>query len=227
MLIDKLAENRYYIPNLENIVVSNEILKAFDVEHIDIVALLWQTGYLTFAKTETFMSITSYTLKVPNIEVQISLNALFNSYLTKLNGNQVKQNTVSRAIYHADFPVVERELISLFAAISYHNHTQNPMAHYEGYYASVVYTFLASLGFNVIAEDTTNTGRIDMTLITPQSIVIIEFKVDKSEEAALEQIKTNRYYEKYLSEGKEIYFIGIHFSSKTKNIEDFLWEKFQ
>jgi RecB family endonuclease NucS len=101
------------------------------------------------------------------------------------------------------------------------------MARYEGYYASVVYTFLASLGFNVIAEDTTNTGRIDMTLITPQSIVIIEFKVDKSEEAALEQIKTNRYYEKYLSEEKGIYFIGIHFSSKTKNIEGFLWEKFQ
>jgi RecB family endonuclease NucS len=91
----------------------------------------------------------------------------------------------------------------------------------------VVYTFLASLGFNVIAEDTTNTGRIDITLISPQSIVIIEFKVDKSEEAALEQIKTNRYYEKYLSEGKEIYLVGIHFSSKTKNIEGFMWEKFQ
>ena len=60
----------------------------------------------------------------------------------------------------------------------------------------------------------------------PKSIVILEFKVDKSEEAALLQIKTKRYYEKYLSEGKEIYLVGIHFSSKIKNIEGFVWERF-
>ncbi|MEN9443367.1 MAG: hypothetical protein RIS47_257, partial [Bacteroidota bacterium] len=75
--------------------------------------------------------------------------------------------------------------------------------------------------------DTTSTGRIDMTLIAPKSIVILEFKVDLPKEAALEQIKTKRYYEKYLLENKEIYLIGIHFSSKTKNIEQLQWEKFE
>jgi hypothetical protein len=66
-----------------------------------------------------------------------------------------------------------------------------------------------------------------MTLIAPKSILILEFKVDQPEEAAIQQIKTNRYHEKYLSEGKEIYLIGIHFSSKKKNIESFVLEKFQ
>jgi hypothetical protein len=49
-LIEILKKSNYNLPELENIVVSKETLSAFDVEHIDVVALLWQTGYLTFDK---------------------------------------------------------------------------------------------------------------------------------------------------------------------------------
>jgi len=47
-LIEKLKEENYYIPDIKQTIISEEALNAFDVEYIDLLALLWQTGYLTF-----------------------------------------------------------------------------------------------------------------------------------------------------------------------------------
>jgi len=41
----------------------------------------------------------------------------------------------------------------------------------------------------------------------------------------LGQIKEKRYYEKYMSEGKEIYLVGVCFDKSKKNISYFEWEK--
>ena len=49
----------------------------------------------------------------------------------------------------------------------------------------MVYTYFASLGYEVIPEDTTNKGRVDLTVKTRTGIWIFEFKVvgiDKSGE---------------------------------------------
>jgi hypothetical protein len=102
------------------------------------------------------------------------------------------------------------------------------MANYEGYYSSIIYTYLVSLGFPSIAEDTTNKGRVDLTVKLPNKIVIFEFKVDIKEEA-LKQIKEKKYYKKYLDEAKkqkkDIFIIGICFDSKDRNITEYEWEK--
>jgi len=83
-LIDILAEQRYYLPELENVIADDILLDTFDVDHIDIVALLWQTGYLTFADKEQSIDGVEYRLKIPNREIQISLNNLFVQYLTDM-----------------------------------------------------------------------------------------------------------------------------------------------
>ncbi|MBZ4644245.1 MAG: hypothetical protein JG767_1854, partial [Deferribacteraceae bacterium] len=92
-------------------------------------------------------------------------------------------------------------------------------------YASVIYAYLASLGINIIGEDITNKGRIDLTLFVGDKIYILEFKVDGQQGEALRQIKERNYAEKYLNEGKQIYLIGIEFSSEQKNVVNFEWEK--
>ena len=51
-LIDLLKEQPRFLPDLENSLVDDIILDTFDVDHIDLTALLWQTGYLTFAGRE-------------------------------------------------------------------------------------------------------------------------------------------------------------------------------
>ncbi|MDT8442425.1 MAG: PD-(D/E)XK nuclease domain-containing protein [Desulfuromonadales bacterium] len=101
---------------------------------------------------------------------------------------------------------------------------KNTISSYEGYYASVVYAYLASLGVDLTCEDTTSKGRIDLTIRMPERVYIIEFKVD-GDGKALEQIKARGYQQKYLGSGKEILLLGIDFDSEAKNLSRFAWER--
>ncbi|MBK8805215.1 MAG: ATP-binding protein [Bacteroidales bacterium] len=227
-LIEILKKSNYNLPELENIIVSKETLSAFDIEHIDVVALLWQTGYLTFDKEINIFGRITYKMKIPNREIQISLNALFLDYLTNINGQKAQiQNNVAISLLELKFDVFKQNIHSLFASISYTGYVNNNIGIYEGYYVSVVFAFLSSIGLDIVLEDHTNKGRIDMTIKTPDTIFILEFKVDVPEETAIQQIKTKKYYEKYLFENKTIYLLGMHFSSTEKNIVGFDWEIFK
>ncbi len=222
-LIELLKDGDYYIPEIEYSEVTEEILNAFDVDYIDLRALLWQTGYLTFDKRiADNLGGYTYTLRVPNTEVRISLNQLLIDYLT----NQRQQ----KARYRLDmFNYLNRNDINgfvelfkkIFASIPYTNYVNNVISNYEGYYSSVVFVYLMALGYDVIPEDITNKGRIDLTVKTENKILIIEFKVDAKEQP-IKQIKERRYYEKYLNENKEIYLIGMVFDSRERNISQ--WE---
>jgi len=109
------------------------------------------------------------------------------------------------------------------AAISYNHYVNNTIAHFEGYYASVLYAYLASLGIELIAEDVTNRGRIDLTLKLNAQTYILEFKVGDKD--ALTQITARNYHQKYLSDARELYLIGINFDETAKNINSFSWQK--
>jgi len=226
-LIEKLRLSNFYIPKLEDLIVGEETLNSFDVEKIDLIALLWQTGYLTFDKEIIGNNKINYKMKIPNIEIQNSLYALFYTYLTDSSTERVAGEVeLLKAFDLNDLEKLESTLKSLFSAIPYNNYVKNVLAGYEGYYASVIYTFLFSLGYDTVAEDVTNKGRIDLTLKTSTAIFIFEFKVDLKEEA-IKQIKERRYYEKYQAEDKEIYMIGINFDSELKNIAEFKWESYK
>jgi len=223
-LIDLLKEQRRYLPDLENYTADDIILDTFDVDHIDLVALLWQTGYLTFAGKQQSIDGIEYRMKVPNREIQISLNNLFMQYLTDLSHDlRPKKKGLYKALCQAGMDNIRDNMAALFASIPYQNYANKIIQDYEGYYASVIYAYLSSLGLQLIAEDTTNKGRVDMTIILPDKVYIIEFKVDNPGEA-LKQIKEKGYHEKYLSGNQEVYIIGINFDSKEKNITEFEWE---
>jgi len=223
-LVEKLKEQNFYIPNLENVVVDEKVLSNFDVEKIDLIALLWQTGYLTFERKMNLPGVLRYKLKVPNLEVRASLGELFLQYLSDLNGaSSPREVQAIEAMMAGDPDKLHDALHALFSAIPYLNYANNIIARYEGYYASVIYTFFAAIGFDIVAEDITSKGRIDLTVKTDNSIYIIEFKVD-IDEPAIHQIKERGYADKYLAVGKKIFLIGINFSSEEKNITDFQWE---
>jgi hypothetical protein len=216
-LIDKLKEQTYYLPDLQNFVADDMLLDSFDVDHIDLVALLWQTGYLTFAEKFSRRGEVAYRLKVPNREVQGALNNLFIDYLTNQRQERLRlQDNLYDALEAGEMEQFKQVLNTLFAAIPYNNYANNIIARYEGYYASVVYAYLASLGLPMIAEDVTSKGRIDLTLHLPNHSIIIEFKVD-SEEEPLAQIKRNNYADKY-RDGRKITLVGISFDSSEKQI---------
>ena len=227
-LIDKLREENYYIPELEGAEIAEEALDAFDVDYIDVLALFWQTGYLTFKdKRVNRFGRNVYRLTIPNLEIRFSLNELFVDYLTNQRHQKYRlKDRLDDALYNGDFPTFIEVLKSIFASIPYHNYANNIISQYEGYYSSVVYVYLAALGYEVIPEDTTNRGRIDLTIKLPDKVVIVEFKVD-AEELPIKQIYEKKYPEKYVSENKPIFLVGIRFDSNIRNIVDWNVEEWE
>jgi len=225
-LLDMLKTRNYFIPNLENFTATEEILDTFDVDNIELIALLWQTGYLTIKqKIQTVFGV-KYELRTPNKEVQTSLNSLFITYLTAQTAEKLRyQESILDMLLNENLEGLKDSLFTLFASIPYNNFTNNKLPEYEGYYASVVYAYLASIGMTTIPDDVSNLGRIDLTLQYQDKVFIIEFKLsEKATGAALKQIKEKRYYEKY-QEYENIYLIGIEFSKEKRNIIGYEWEK--
>jgi len=215
-LLKLIEKNNYFLPNLENIVKDEMMLNSFDVDYIELETLMWQTGYLTIVKTQSTMQGMLYYLDIPNQEVKISLMSSIADFMSKIQQPIQLKNKIYESLVSCDFKKLEVSIKALFASIPYNLFTKNRMYEHEGYYVSLFYAYIKALGCDIVGEDCTNKGRIDLTIKMPESIFIIEFKVDGS--AALEQIKEKKYYEKYLDENKDIYLVGIEFDTKERNI---------
>ena len=227
-LIEILKQKNYFLPNLEDVAISESDLGSFDVDDIKIETLLFQTGYLTIKKVETIFNRRIYKLTYPNLEVRSALNETIFRYL--LSDDSMQVMPLLSAIQDKDMKKFEQSIHQLFASLPHHAYSNNTIQNYEGYYANVIYSYLTGLGIEFIPEDVTNLGRIDLTIATPDmsQVYIIEFKVvdNKNQNGkALEQIKDKKYHEKYLNISKEIVIIGIEFSKEEKNICKFEWEK--
>jgi len=231
-LITLLKQHPYNLPDLQNIPVGEELLNTFEIEKLRLEVLLFQSGYLTIRSyvSDPDFGSNDYTLKVPNKEVSISLNRLFLDYLTddKIRASR----EITQAVSNADFERMRSIFIALFASIPYTHYVKNTIGEYEGYYASVFFAYLSASGFSIIAEDVTNSGRIDLTLLLRDQIYILEFKVldtprtdPSAPNTALEQIKTKAYAQKYQDTGKPIYLVGIEFDATQRNIASFAWEE--
>jgi hypothetical protein len=223
-LIKLIEKNNYFLPKLSNLVVGENLLDSFDIENIDLEVILYQSGYLTIDKMiiDEEFDIIEYKLKIPNKEVKQSLNLFIINTLYK-DTSPIKKEILI-AFRDKNFEDFKNSLISIFASIPYNNFVSNNIEIYEGFYSSVIYVYLQSLGLDIIGEDVTNKGRIDITINMNHAIFILEFKVDAKKGGALNQIKSQKYHEKYLKEKKDIYLIGIEFDSCEKNISYFEWE---
>ncbi|WPL18668.1 putative AAA-ATPase [Thiorhodovibrio winogradskyi] len=224
-LVDVLTERGYFTPDLANRQTSLELLSSFDVEHFDSDALLFQTGYLTIHDLEEpLLGHWVYTLGYPNREVESSLNA---ALLGGLGAD--RQRTFSqrmqllKCLQAVDFDGIKTLLAALFAAIPSDWYRNNPIARYEGYYASVFYSHLAALGLDLAPEDASHHGRLDLRLRFNGQLWLFEFKVVElaPEGAALAQIKARGYAEKYRAEGLPIHLIGIEFSREQRTLVGF------
>ncbi len=223
-LIELVRKNSYFLPKLSNLKVDESLLSSFDVEKIDIEVLLYQAGYLTIERVVEKRNRREYQLKVPNLEVKASLSNLCIDLLTEQKTEKFDiQDTVYDCLSNGDLEGFKETLIALFASIPYNNYVKNTLSHYEGFYASVIFAYLQSLGVAIIGEDVTNKGRIDLSVFIEEKIYIIEFKVGSDD--ALAQIKEKNYHQKYLNENRETYLVGINFNEDDKNISGLKWEK--
>lgn len=227
-LIQIFEKYHYFLPHLENLKVGDYLISNLDIDYIYPENLLFQTGYLTIKDFIYKNNKIYYILTYPNLEVKISLNDAFLQYLTPHPIPNI-QIDIQEAFENNDFEKLYHTLYQFFSSIPYEWYRKNELDKYEGYYASVIYALLNDAGLNIIAEDNTNTGRIDLTIIYLNKIFLLEFKVIKNttDKKALEQIKEKKYYKKYKDNYKDIFLIGIEFSKEERNIINFEWEKYK
>ncbi len=224
-LIELLKSGNYYVPNFEQMEASDALLSSLEIDRIKLETLLFQTGYLTIRNVVEHLPKTFYTLSYPNIEVRSSFNeVILSEYLLEAKPNLAP---AASAFLNENMETIQSEIENLFQAIPYQNYTRNRLSSYEGYYASVLYSFIAALGFEVTAEDSFSHGRIDLaiTVNTPAGetvVFVCEFKVDpQAPGAAMQQILSKKYHEKYRNRADRIHLLGIEFSSEKRNLSRF------
>ena len=227
-LVDLMREKRYFLPDLEALEMDERLLDSFEVDRIEVETLLFQTGYLTVRESFTVGQRLRFRLSYPNREVQVALSDVLLDMLTDQPARKSRwQDALYLALETGDLARFRDTLRAVFAAIPYNNFTHSRLHEYEGYYASVIYAYLASLGVELIAEDVTHRGRIDLTLKIPGRVYLFEFKVIENQPAgapgALQQLQDRDYAAKYRGLGQPITRVGIEFSQASRNLERCDW----
>ncbi len=196
----------------------------------NIMPLLYQSGYLTIKGCVGKSG--RYTLDIPNNEVREGLmKSLLPYYVTpalKMETNSMIGDMVDM-IDEDDMDGALGVLKEFLLGVPYPTFVQGKsedeskeskkITDYEGYYQQLLYVIFTLVGCRVIEEDRTALGRIDLTLETRTRLYIIEIKVNKDVETALEQIDTKKYTAKYSLQPLPVYKLGINFDTKARTIE--------
>ena len=223
-LVDKLFERRVSTVSVGDMVSTGELLSAFDVDHIGTEALLFQTGYLTITGEERLGGKALYRLGYPNREVRQSLNEHLLRHLVQ-DASQHLANSIrlARLLEAHDCNGLKDLFHAFFASIPYQWYTNNHIADYEGFYASVFYSYFAALGYDVAVQESSSHGRLDMAVRTAGHVYLFEFKVAEMAPpgSALAQLQEHRYADKYRATGEPIHLIGVEFSRASRNITAF------
>jgi len=165
-----------------------------------------------------------YRLRIPNLEVRLALNDQFiAAYTTIVNERSGIQDKLYAVLETGDIAGLVNLVKRLFAGMSWRNFTHSDLPDYEGYYASVLYAFFASLDARIIPEDISYHGQADLTVILGNQVYVMEFKVIDGEtianNPALEQIQARRYADKYRDEpGKQVHEVGFVFSRTLRGL---------
>ena len=223
-LMETLFKRRVSTVSLGETVGTGELLSAFDVDHIGTEALLFQTGYLTIESEEELGGLPLYRLGYPNREVRQSLNESLLRYLVRDTAGQMANGIrLHRLLEANDFEGMKELFHAFYASIPYEWYTNNDIARFEGYYASVFYSYFAALGLDITVEDSVSRGRLDMAVRFSGRVYLFELKVveQAGPGAALAQLKVRGYADKYRARGEPIYLVGVEFSRESRNVTAF------
>ena len=214
-LVDTLFERRVSSVSLDRTVSTAALLSAFDVDHVGTEALLFQTGS---AARPCIGSAT------PTREVRQSLNEHLLCHLVQDVERQTANSVrLARMLAAHDCAALQELFQAFFASIPYQWHTSNDIANYEGFYASVFYSYFAALGYEIAVEESSSHGRLDMGVRTGGHAYLFEFKVVEMAPpgSALAQLQERDYAAKYRGRGEPIHLIGVEFSRETRNVTAF------
>ncbi|OFY84271.1 MAG: hypothetical protein A3F72_14720 [Bacteroidetes bacterium RIFCSPLOWO2_12_FULL_35_15] len=109
---------------------------------------------------------------------------------------------------------------SLFSSVSYLLFEKSE----KSFHAPLFLLLRAIFSSKTRGDEIQSKGRADIIIDIEKYIYILELKLDGSTKDAMAQIHEKKYYEPYLLEDKNIILVGINFSSKNRNIDDYIVE---
>jgi Predicted AAA-ATPase/PD-(D/E)XK nuclease superfamily len=221
-LIEQMREKEMY--NVENVEVSNILLERYDLENIDLVPLLFQTGYLTIKELD--IRTGDMILDYPNKEVRESM---YEFLIGDLSRNQMRMNNgrtiqhIHKALLAKDLEQVREIINSILADLPFETFQKQS----EGLYHGLVHLIFSYLGVFVTSERNaarvhSSRGKADAIVETPTDVFIFEFKFNKTAQEAIAQINKKNYAARYKTSHKSITGIGVNFDGNNKEINDWV-----
>ena len=220
-----LVKTLQYQPlELENLVngrlATENQFKNYDPDSKNMLPVVYQSGYLTikgFEKETRF-----YTLDFPNREVEEGfLEVLLQKFVTvPYDDMGLEIGNMKIALKNRNIDKVLSIIKSAIADLP--TIVKKEMC--ENYYESVTHLMFRMTGCRVVSELQSVAGRSDIVVTTKDSVFIFELKMDKGrafEEVAaeaLEQIDANGYADQFAVSGKQMYKVGVVFSSDGKGM---------
>ena len=190
--------------------------------------LLYQSGYLTIKDYDRDSQI--YLLAIPNQEVRIGyVEGLLPVYIG-LEPRSVKAGLALkfwRALKQSDVEQALHELQAYMAGIPYVEGFKKKLAEAavsEGFYEYTLYLIFSMLNVYVRTQVKCANGRADIVVWMPDTIYVLELKLNDTAIAALKQINDKGYAVPYATDGRKVVKVGIRFSTETLAIEDWVIE---
>ncbi len=216
-LLKLIRKEIYY--DFDGIKVGTTAFDSFDLEHLNIEALLFQTGYLTIKEYDVKRRL--YTLGYPNQEVKESMLEYLVDTFSEVPHTQVRSYAfeVADALEQEDLTKVREIFNVLLYSLPHQLHQET-----EKFYHAIIHLFFKYMDLDVHSEVNTARGRADTIVIFDDKVYCFEFKLNQSAHEALEQIKNRGYADKYRDTGKKIILIGVNFSTEKREVEEFAVE---
>ena len=211
-LIEKMREFHVLPSQLGRVRAKASSFDAATERMTSLTPLLYQSGYLTIKDYEKKIDV--YTLDFPNKEIEVGLfDSLLPGYLgSGIDEGRVVIADISSYINSGEMDEALQMLADFLETIPYCDNTN-----YEGHYQQMLYIFFALLtSYDILVEQHTAKGRIDITLETADTIYVMELKFNKSAEEALAQIEAKHYADAFKMSGKKVVKIGLNFSVKDE-----------
>ena len=219
-LVYQLKKTGYPLEAMTTEELSTDTLNSIDIIDENPLPLLYQSGYLTLKSYNPRFD--TYLLGFPNREVEQGfIKYLLPFYTPKVNNKSAfAVNSFIKNIERGEADAFMHRLQDFFA-----NGDYEVVGKAEKYFQNTLYVFFRLLGFYVDVEHHTANGRVDVVIQTPQYVYVMELKVDKSAAEALQQIEEKGYARPFANDARQLFKIGINFSTKTKLIDDWSIEQ--
>ena len=213
-LVQVLQNADYDLNDLQNEPVSADLINSVDSMARNPIPVIYQSGYLTIkGYDERFKR---YNLGFPNEEVENGFIKYLLPLYTPVEEHKTEFYIINFIddIEHGRIDSFLERLQTLFADGDY-----RITGKMEKYFQNSMYLIFKMMGFYVDVERTTCRGRIDIVMKTKDYIYVMELKLDGTAEDALRQIEDKGYAEPFRNDPRQIYMIGVNFSSETRGIE--------